>query len=177
MARKQFNFVLTPTTVTAQKLAYEDADAPATVAAEKTFEVSGLPEVFGEGENAVSLLAYGLSQFLQDRTSSVPGEEKLEKMEEIFAALAEGQWKATRVSSGGTRKASIDPFFAEGFAKFLQSKGKDVDTNTATVLLQDMDADQRKALRAHADVKAFVEQAKESAASAASEIDLESLLS
>lgn len=176
MARKQFNFILTAASVVVQKLAYPDIDGAPEVAEEKEFSIEGLPATFAVGEGEVSLAAYGLSQFLQDRTSSVAGDDKLGKMDEIFAALSEGQWKSKRESSGGVRKPSIDTFFAAGFAKFLQSKGKDVDTATATTLLQGYDADQRKALRAHEDIKAFIEQAKSEANTAASEIDLGSLL-
>lgn len=176
MARKQFNFILTAVSVVVQKLSYPDPDAAPVVAEEKEFSIENLPATYAVGEGEVSLAAYGLSQFLQDRTSSVAGDDKLEKMEEIFGSLGEGQWKSKRESTGGVRKPSIDPFFAAGFAKFLQANGKDVDTATATTLLQGYKKEQRAAIRAHEQVKAFIEQAKSEANSAASEIDLGSLL-
>lgn len=175
MARKSFNFVCTTGSVTVQRLAYDGDEV--SVAEEKTFAVADLPAQFGEGEAAIDLAAYGLSQLLQDRVSSFQADEKLEQMDKVFANLMEGQWKATRASgTGGAKKASISPFFAEGFSRFLQSNGKDIDAATATVILQDMDKDGRAAMRTHPSVKPFIEQAEAAAQKAAGEVDLESLL-
>lgn len=177
MARKQFNFVLSASAIIVQQLAYADQDAEATVADEKSFEVADIPAELQNGENTVvSLAAYGLSQILQDRSSSVAQADKLERMTEVFDTLKGGQWKEQRASSGGTRKASIDVYFASGFSKFLESKGKVVDTVTATTLLQGMSADERKALRASDQIKPFIEQARDAAETAASDIDLTDLL-
>ena len=177
MARKKFNFLVTTLAVIVQKLAYADPDAPATVESEAEFLLEELPAVFTAGEKEIALQAYGLSQFLQDRTTSFSQDEKLGKMAEVFANLKEGKWREERASSAGPRKASIDVYFATGFSLFLASKGKDIDVATATSLLQDMEADQRKALRADDRIKPFVEKAKEDATAAASELDLADLLS
>lgn len=178
MARKSFNFIVTALSVTIQKLAYADPDADATVAEERSFAVADIPSELLNGESQTSLAAYGLSQVLQDRCSSVPTEDKFEQMEKTFATLVDGKWKEARVSTtGGVKKPTIDPFFASGFSLFLQSKGKAVDANTATLLLQNMDAEQRKALRNHDEVKVHVDAAKEAATTAAGDLDLDSLLS
>lgn len=176
MARKQFNYILAANSVTVQRLAYADVDAPATVAEETTFELDNIPAELQNGEGVVSLAAYGLSQILQDRVSSLESEEKLEGMSKVFEQLQAGEFKAKRASTGGSKKPQIDSYFAAGLAAFLQSQGKDVDANTAVVLLQSKSAEERKALRAHPDVKAFIEKAKADAAEAASQIDIDSLL-
>lgn len=176
MARKQFNYILAAAQVTIQRLAYADPDAEATVAEEKTFDVAAIPETLANGEGEVSLAAYGLSQILQDRVSSLDADEKLEGMDKVFEQLQAGEFKAKRASSGGGKKPTIDSYFAEGLARFLQAQGKDVDANTAVAILQSKSADERKALRQHEDIKAYIEKAKADAAEAAGQIDLESLL-
>lgn len=177
MARKSFNFIVTSAAVTIQRLSYATPDADAEIAEERTFAVADVPETLLNGEVEMSLAGYGLSQVLQDRCSSTPTDEKFEQMEKTFATLLEGKWKEARVSTtGGVKRPTIDPFFAAGFASFLQSKGKNVDANTAVLLLQDMEAEQRKALRNHEEIKVFVDQAKEAAATAANDLDLDALL-
>lgn len=176
MARKSFNFVVSATAVTVQRLTYADPDAPAVVAEEKTFNVGDVPAELANGEGVVSLAAYGLSQVLQDRVSSCDADEKLEAMDKVFGNLLEGKWKEARQSTGGTKKASIDPFFAKGFSMFLQSQGKDVSAEQATIILQGLDADQRKAFRTHEDIKVFIEKAKEEATASVADLDLSSLL-
>ncbi len=176
MARKQFNFIVSATAVTVQRLTYADPDAPAEVAEEKVFNVADVPATLINGEHEISLAGYGLSQVLQDRVSSLDADEKLEGMDKVFANLVDGKWKEVRQSTGGSKKASIDPFFAKGFSMFLQSQGKDVTAEQATVILQGLDADQRKAFRAHEDIKAFIEKAKEEANAAVEGLDLTALL-
>lgn len=176
MARKQFNFVVSATAVLVQRLTYTDPDAPAVVAEEKAFEVGDVPAELANGEGVVSLAAYGLSQVLQDRVSSCDSDEKLEAMEKVFTNLVDGKWKETRQSTGSTKKASIDPFFAKGFSMFCQGQGKDITPEQATIILQGLDSDQRKALRTNEDIKAFIEKAKEEATAAVADLDLTSLL-
>jgi hypothetical protein len=176
MARKQFNFVVSGTAVVVQRLTYADPDAPAVVAEEKTFAVADVPAELTNGEGVVSLAAYGLSQVLQDRVSSCDADEKLEAMEKVFGNLVDGKWKEARQSTGATKKAAIDPFFAKGFSLFLQGQGKDVTAEQATIILQGLDADQRKALRTNDDIKAFIEKAKEEATASVADLDLSSLL-
>lgn len=175
MARKGFNYIVTPTAVIVQRLAYADADAAAEVTDTLEFAVGEVPVELQNGEAVTSLAAYGLSQVLQDRCSSVAADDKFEQMTKTFEALKEGKWKEVRVSTGGAKKASIDPFFAAGFAAFCVQSGKDIDANTATILLQNMDADKRKALRTHDAIKALIEAAKESAAAKVDEFDVDSL--
>ena len=178
MARKQFNFIVTALSVTIQRLSYKDVDADAEVAESKIFAVSDVPGELVNGDAMTSLAAYGLSQVLQDRCSSVVTDDKFEQMDKTFATLLEGKWKDARASTtGGVKKATIDPFFAAGFSDYLISKGKQVDANTAVIILQGMEADKRKALRNHEEIKSFVDAAKEKASTAVDELDLESLLS
>lgn len=177
MARKGFNFVVTQGLVTVQRLTYADADSPAEVADTLEFAVADVPAELQNGESVTSLAAYGLSQVLQDRCSSVAADDKFEQMSKTFEALKEGKWKEVRVSTGGAKKASIDPFFAAGFAAFCVQNGKDIDANTATILLQNMDADKRKALRTHDEIKSLIEAAKEAAAAKVDEFDVDSLFS
>lgn len=176
MARKSFNFVVTAETVTVQRLQYADLDSPATVAEEKSFEVADIPAELANGEAVISLAAYGLSQVLQDRASSVGTEDKLEQMAKTFANLGNGLWKEARASSGRNVKASIDTFFAAGFSAYLGSKGKDVSPQACTLLLQGYEAEQRKGLRNHPEIKVFIEQAKEAATASVADLDLASLL-
>lgn len=176
MARKQFNYIVTPASVLIQKLSYAGDDAPAEVAETQEFMVADIPAELNNGEALISLAAYGLSQVLQDRASSVDTEDKMEQMGKTFENLKEGLWKEARVSNGSVKKASIDPFFAAGFSEYLASQGKDVDANACTILLQGYSAEQRKALRTHADIKVFIEQAKEKATAQVADLDLSSLL-
>lgn len=176
MARKQFNYILAADTVTVQRLEYPEIDGDAVVAEELTFGTADVPATIVNGEGEVSLASYGLSQILQDRVSSVAGDGKLAKMQEVMDMLKEGKWKESRATGTGERKATIDSFFATGFALFLQSKGKDVDANAATVLLQGMEAEERKALRAHDGIKPFIQKAKDQANATADSLDLAELL-
>lgn len=177
MARKQFNFIVGVGTVTVQRLTYTDPDAPAVVAEEKVFSVTDVPAELANGEGTISLAGYGLSQVLQDRVSSLDTDEKMEAMEKVFENLRDGKWKEVRMSTGGSvKKAAIDPFFAKGFSMFLQSQGKDVSAEQATIILQGLDADQRKAFRAHDSIKAFIEQARQEASDSIQDIDLAALL-
>lgn len=181
MARKNMNYIITDAEVIVQALHYpEGVDGAAEVKEEVRFAVADVPaqlHVSGEGEDAAyaSLAAYGLSQLLQDRVSSVT-DGKLEKMGEVFEMLKEGKWKATRASTAGERKVSIPAEFAEAIARFVQSKGRDMDAATATIWLQNQDADARKALRANDDVKAFIQQVRDEATAKADSLDLDSLL-
>lgn len=174
--RKGFNFICTATAVTVQKLGYADMDSPAHIEQETSFQVSDLPAEFTQGEGLISLAAYGLSQLLQDRTSSVDSGDKLEKMAEIFETLKDGKWRETRESTAQPRKAAVDVYFASGFSMFLQSVGKNVDVGAATAILQDMTPEQRKALKADERVAPFIKQAQEAARAAAEGFDLNALL-
>lgn len=181
--RKAMDYTITPDSVIVSRLHYPDGDDGAAAVAEQvTFNVADVPaqlHVSGEGEEATyaSLAAYGLSQLLQDRVSSVDGaESKLEKMHEVFELIKEGKWKAVRASVAGERKTAIPSEVAEGFARYVQSLGKDMDAATATVWLQSKTAEERKAIRQKDEVKAFIQQVKDEAAAKAEDLDLEDLL-
>ena len=180
MARKLLDYKITPDTVTVSTLKYpEGPDGDAVVDKTIEFAVGDVPgTLLSNGEAVASLASYGLSQLLQDRVSSVKGgDEKIAAMEAVFELLKGGEFKAPRASgAGGERKATIPAEFAEGFARFVQSKGKNMDAATATAYLQGMTAEERKAIRAHEDVKAFIQQVRDEAANAAAELDLGDLL-
>lgn len=179
MARKQMDYQITADTVTVNRLDYPNGpDGEPVVAETVTFAVGDVPaELKVNEEQFASLAAYGLSQLLQDRVSSVQGSEaKLAAMHDVFELLKNGEWKAVRASSAGERKVTIAAEFAEGFARFVQSKGKDMDAATATAFLQSKSNEERKALRAHPEVKAFIQAVKDEAVAKAGELDLGDLL-
>lgn len=174
--RKQFNYVVDAESVTVQRLGYEGEEVK--VLEQEVFVIADIPASLVAGEGTMSLAAYGLSQILQDRTSSIKdSEERFGAMPDVFELLKSGEWKAARESTAGPRKAAIDSFFAKGFAMYLESQGKDVTPEAAVVVLQDMTAEQRKAVRSHEAIAGFIKKAKEDAAAAAAEIDVESLFS
>ena len=178
MARKQLDYKITDTKVSISLLAYADQDAEPTVVETVEFDVTEVPATLKSGEDSVaSLAAYGLSQILQDRVSSVQGgKEKLEAMAGVFEMLKGGEWKAARASTAGERKAAIPSDFAEGFARFVTESGRPMDATTATIFLQSKSADERKALRAHEGIKAKIAEVKAEAESKAADLDLDSLL-
>lgn len=176
-SRKPFRYFIAGTVVTIVPLTYETPDSDPVEGEAVSFDAAELPAEFQVGDTVMTLVGYGLSQFLQDRSASKPVEEKLARMQEVFERLKEGEWKAARESSGPSeRKANIDPFFAAGFASFLQSQGKEVDATTATTLLQGMSKEDRATLRSHDAIKEHIEAAKAKAQEAASGIDLAKLL-
>lgn len=127
-----------------------------------TFEVSDVPAELSDGENPTkSLVAYGLSKFLQDRTSSVDAEGKLEAMGEVFELLKCGEWRQRR-EGAGVKKAAIDPIFAQAIAEI-----KGCSVAAATMALQAQDAESRKALRQVEAVKAKIDEIRVAATSEA----------
>lgn len=181
MARKLLDYKITPEKVIVSTLKYPDGpDGDAEIDKTVEFAVADVPTVLSHNDVEVATLAsYGLSQLLQDRVSSIKGgDEKLEAMGAVFDLLKGGEFKAPRASgTGGERKATIAADFAEGFALYVQSKGKDMDAAVATAYLQGLDNEERKAIRAHGEVKAFIEQVRKSAAEKAADLDLGDLLS
>jgi len=160
---KKLNYTLLATAVTAALV--NKTDDSSEVIAEKTFNVADIPAELNDGENSVkSLAAYGLSKLLQDRTSSVDAEGKLEAMEEVFALLKGGEWRQ-RKEGGAGKKAAIDPIFAQAIAEI-----KSVSVAAATIALQGMDADQRKALRQVETVKAKIAEVREAAEGEAADL-------
>lgn len=180
MAKKLLNYSITATSVVIERLDYPNGeDGEAVVGRTETFDVSAIPEELKSGEDVVaSLAAYGLSQILQDRVSSVTGggDAKLDKMMEVYELLKAGEWKAQRVSNPSERKVAIAADFAEGFARFIQSQGKEMDAATASAYLQALSNEERKALRAHDKVKPFIQAVRDEASAKAADIDLSDLL-
>lgn len=155
---------------------------------EKVWDLSQIADELQDGDNLSSLKAYGLSSILQDRCSDVTdaklsehasstleiAEARAEAYEVFYEMLKGGSMKQTRASGG--KSATVDSYFAEGFARFLQAEGKDVDATTAATILNSRSADERKALRKHEKIAGFIAEAKREASEAAKGIDLESLL-
>ena len=169
----KMNFAVTTAGVLAQRVKVDEAGEK-TVLAERLFAVEDVPAELKDGElEAKSLAAYGLSKLLQDRTSSSASEVKLDDMEKVFESLAEGIWRVRKASTGGAgKKPAIDAIFAAAVAEFLTAKaGQEVTAVTAQVKLQSMDADSRKALRAHPDVAPIIERMKGEAEEGAAALD------
>ena len=172
--RKSFNYKPGKDDVVIERLAYEGEEV--TVAETVVFTIGDIPEELQDGDGVKTLASYGLSQILQDRTSALDADDRLDAMKAVYEQLKEGVFKARRESTAGPRKASIDPYLAAGFAAYLQSQGKDVTPEAATAILQTkMDAEGRKAIRQHEDIKPFIEKAKQDAEAAADSFDLDSL--
>ncbi len=144
----------------------EGNDVVETVA-EHTFAVADLPEVLKDGDKEKSVLVYGLTKLLQDRTSQVKAPaDKLEAMTTYFKEFfTQGLWKAPSVA--GERKAAIDPLFAQAVAEL---KGWSIAQSTA--IIQSVDADTRKQLR---ESEAVAEQIKKLRTETA-EVDVKGLL-
>jgi orotidine-5'-phosphate decarboxylase len=157
--------------------------------AKHEFDVTAIPVILEDGEQASkSLAAYGLSRLMQDRcsdftdsklgdvcaTAAEVAKARLEAYQAVFDTLAGGQFRARRATSKAG--ASVDAFFASGFAAFCKANGKDVTPEQATVILQGMSGEQRKALRADDRIKPFIAEAREAARTAVDGLDLESLL-
>lgn len=158
------------------------------VLVERKFNLDEIPDQLEDGEGLSSLKAYGLSSILQDRCSDMTdsklgphatstkelAEMRSEAYDDVFQVLASGKMRKERASGGKT--ATVDSYFAEGFARFLQSQGKDVDATTAATILNSRSAEERKALRKHEKIAGFVAEAKREASEAAKGINLEALL-
>ena len=178
MAKKDLRYITLANSVLVQHLTYPNGqDGEAVVADTVEFKVDDVPAKYAVGESEVSLVAYGLSQLLQDRASSVQGaENKLEKMKETFARLQEGEWKAQRESTGGERKPNIPADFAQAFARFYTEKGRAMDAVQATAILQGRTAEERKAIRENEQIKALIAQVRAESNSAAMDFDLDGLI-
>jgi hypothetical protein len=134
---------------------------------EKLFAVADVPAELADGEKVKSLAAYGLTKLLQDRTSQLTDPlEKFGAMEEAFANFfTQGLWKAP--SQGGSRKAAVDPFFAQAVADL---KGWSITQAVATI--QALDKDQRATLRE----AEKVQEAMKALRSEAGEVDVDELM-
>lgn len=158
------------------------------VLVERMFKLDEIPDQLEDGEGLSSLKAYGLSSILQDRCSDMTDSKlaphatstkeladmRSEAYDDVFQVLASGKMRKERASGG--KASTVDSYFAEGFARFLQSQGKEVDATTASTILNSRNAEERKALRKHEKIAGFIAEAKREASEAAKGIDLDSLL-
>lgn len=181
-------FTLTADSVSMQIMDVTNPDNAKELASH-VFDLTGIPTELEDGDNPTkSLAAYGLSRLMQDRCSDLTdgkladiatstGEiatARLEGYQAVYDLVLSGQFRARRATAKAG--ATVDSFFAAGFAAFLQKNGKEVTAEQATVILQGMSADERKAIRAHAEVKASIEEAKKNARDAVKDLDLGALL-
>lgn len=153
---KKLTYTLSADVVTANLV--DKVDDTVTLIESVEFKVADFPEVFKDGDNPEkSLASYGLSKLLQDRTSSIDAEGKLEAMNAAAEMLMKGEWRQ-RKEGGGAKKAAIDPLFAMAIAEI-----KNVSVATATIALQEMEAEQRKAVRQLEPVKDRIAAIREKA--------------
>ena len=158
------------------------------VLVEREWDTKDLPVELADGEAIKTLAAYGFASLIQDRcsqytdkllgescaTTQAVAEARLGAYQDVYDLLLGGAFTARRV--GGGKQAAVDVFFATGFMNFLQDNGKAVDVATATAILQGMNDEQRKALRADARIAPKIEEARKAAREAASGFDLDALL-
>ncbi len=181
-------FTLTATEVTMQIMDVTNPDNQKELASH-VFDVSAVPSELEDGDNPIkSLAAYGLSRLMQDRCSDLTdgkladvatstaeiASARLEGYQAVYDLVLSGQFRARRASTKAG--ATVDSFFAAGFASFLAANGKDVTAEQATIILQGMTAEQRKALRADERIKPHIEEAKRAAREAVEGLDLSALL-
>lgn len=138
----------------------------------KEFAVDEIPAVLKNGDEDVSLGAYGLAKLLQDRTSQEKGAEaKLDSMVKYFEEFfTQGLWKkpaAERSTSSGSRR-KIGASLAEAVAR-LQG----ITAIQAEAALKDLTKEQFDGLVAHERVVAMV---KEVEAEAGDTVELGDLL-
>jgi hypothetical protein len=142
-----------------------------------------------DSENPKSLLAYGLSQFMQDRTASLTDKlfnesgmsakeavaEKVGAFNELVDMLKGGRMTKERASGGATKKANVDIFFAKAFVELVKSsKGQELTEEQAIIILQTkMDNEQRKAIRAS--LQSRINELRSEATKAAQDFDIDSL--
>lgn len=181
-------FTLTETTVTMQVMDVTNPDEAKELESH-TFDVGTVPATLEDGDNPTkSLAAYGLSRLMQDRCSDYTDSKladicssakevakaRLEAYQGVYDVVMSGQFRARRATAKAG--ASVDVFFARGFADFCQENGKEVTGEQATIILQGMTAEQRKALRADERIKPFIQKARDAARAAVSDLDLGELL-
>lgn len=127
------------------------------------FVVTDIPAVLEDGDNATkSLAAYGLSRLLQDRNSGVTDSGDVAQacgtVEELAAArmdaykstyetLLAGLFREKRASGAASKAAAVCPFFAQAFVELAAKKGKELTVEVATMILQKLTKEERKAMR------------------------------
>jgi len=149
------------------QLETEDGGTEDKVVKSREFLTSEVPATLADGEKQKSLVVYGLTKLLQDRTSQkTDPEEKFASMQEYFDSFfSKGLWKSP--SEGGSRKAAVDPFFAQAVAEL-----KDWSIAQATGVIQALDKDKRAALRNADSVSAKISELRSEAA----DVDVEGLM-
>lgn len=160
---KRLTYALTATSVIASLV--EKSGDEIKVLESVEFDASQVPAILNDGENAQkSLVAYGLSKFLQDRTSASAVEDKLADMAETFELLKGGEWRQ-RKEGAGVKKAAIDPIFAQAIAEL-----KGCTVAAATIALQAQEPEARKALRQVEAVKAKIAEIRSKAEGEAADL-------
>lgn len=182
-------FDLTKDSVTMTVFDNTDSDNPKELGS-FVFDVNAIPAELEDGDNPVkSLAAYGLSRLMQDRCSDYTdgklaefarsvqemADARIEAYKAVYDVLAEGQFRARKAASAKAGSA-VDTFFASGFSKFLCEAGKPVTIEQATAILQGLGNDERKALRADARIKGYIDEARREAREAVKDIDIAALL-
>lgn len=110
------------------------------------------------------LALHGLSQKLGDSYAGAEANEAFDKAAGVAKDLAEGNW-TTRVAAGGPRSTQLAEALAAATGKSLEE---------AVAKLEDMDDEQKKALRSHPQIKAELARIKaEKAAAAAAKANAE----
>lgn len=186
-------FTLTATTVTMEifditPFAKGEDTSSAELLAKAEFDVTAVPELLNDGDNAAkSLASYGLSRLMQDRSSDFTdgklnelgvgikeaAQARIDAYMATYELVKSGEFKARREAGAG-KAAAVDSFFAQALVDFLKAGGKDMDINTATIYLQQRSAEERKELRAK--LQPQINAARERARKAADELDLSDLL-
>ena len=140
------------------------------------------PAEFKAGEEGVrTLIGYGLSKLLQDRTSQNSGspaikfEAMVEKANRLATVEADGsfQWKgqSERRSSGARGTRAVDGFLAQAVAEL-----KGISVIEASAALQTLDKEKVDALRTSPVIVAKVAELKAAAKEQAQSVDLSDLL-
>lgn len=127
------------------------------------FVVNDIPMILEDGDNATkSLAAYGLSRLLQDRNSSVTdsGEiaqacgvvedlarARMEAYQSTYDTLLAGMFREKRATGSASKAAAVCPFFAQSFVELAATKGKELTVEVATMILQKLTKEERKAMR------------------------------
>lgn len=133
----------------------------------REFSLANLPAVFADGDKEKSLAVYGLTKWLQDRTSSAANtDEKFSEMAKYFTeCLEKGLWKAPSVAKEKTSKASIDTYVVQALAEL-----KGISLAVAMATLQKATKEVRDAVIANPKIAQKVAELKLADAETAEEV-------
>lgn len=174
VSKMRFKFDLTESTVSANLIKQtedHEGNTEESVIDSRQFNVADYPEALLDGETTKSLVSYGLSKLLQDRSSSVNMEDKLEEMDNISAMLKSGVWRERKAPAAP--KATIAPIFAEAVQRVYAEKGKDLSLTEVSAALAAKTPEERKAIKQLPAVGAMMDRLKQEAA----ETNLDDILS